>query len=462
MSGRDVVSLLPMLMVAGGAVATMLVAGFWRRHRLAQRVTVVGLALGFVSVLWIDSETPRHVTTLLVIDRFALLFMGLLTAASFTIAVLSTGYWDRKGGRVEEFYVLLQVAALGGMVLAASRHLVSFFLGLELLTVPLYPLIAYSRAEDRSIEAGVKYLVLAAGSAAILLFGMALLYAEAGTLEFGRLGGGLAPAGLALILVGVGFKLGVAPFHLWVPDVYEGAPAPVTALIATVSKGAMFAVLLRFLQMTGMTPSLEAALGVIAIASMALGNVSALLQDNVKRLLGYSSIAHLGYLLVALLAGGIDVAAYYLLAYFATVLGAFGVVMALSGRDRDADDLADYRGLYWRQPGAALVLVASFLSLAGLPITGGFLAKVFVVVSGLRSGLWMLVAALAVTSAVGVFYYLRVIVTVFRKVEEAPPSPRLSRAAGAVLGIVMGLLVWLGVWPEPFQRIMVSAAGALR
>ena len=349
----------------------------------------------------------------------------------------------------------------------------SFFLGLEVLSVALYALIGYERANSLGVEAALKYLVLAAASAAFLLFGMSLLYAESGDLGFAGIAKAYAahsavvlPAGLALLVVGIGFKLAVVPFHLWTPDVYQGAPAPVTALIATVSKGAMFALLLRLFRQLAPEPNSPAmfVFVMIAIASMFAGNLLALLQDNVKRMLAYSSIAHLGYLLVAFLAAGPlrdQAVAYYLTAYFVTTLGAFGVVTILSGTERDADRLADYRGLAWRRPWAALVMTAMLLSLAGIPLTAGFIGKFYVIAAGAASQMWMLLVILVINSAIGLFYYLRVVATMFMPAGAlAVTKPPMPLAAFA-LAVLTLLLVLFGIAPSLLLRDCGSGGDAL-
>jgi NADH-quinone oxidoreductase subunit N len=251
----------------------------------------------------------------------------------------------------------LLTAALGASVMVSNSHFASFFVGLETLNISLYALIAYPRKRLKAIEAGIKYLILAATSDAFLLFGMALVYAQVGTMDLTQLEllrnmsstSAILLTGLGMLIVGIGFKLAVAPFHMWTPDVYEGAPAPVTAFIATVSKGAMFAVLFRYLTPSNVqveTP-LFIVFSLIAIASMFVGNLLALLQTNVKRILAYSSIAHMGYLLVAFLASGttaITAVSYYLVAYFVTTLGAFGVIIVLSAVTKTRDRLDEYRG----------------------------------------------------------------------------------------------------------------------
>ena len=300
------------------------------------------------------------------------------------------GISQRHSETREELYVLLLVATLGSMVLVASSHFVSFFLGLEILSVALYALCAYLHTRSRSLEAGIKYLILAGSSSAFLLFGMALIYAQLGTMDLFRLATLLPDAqnsllvlgGLAFIVTGIGFKLGVVPFHLWAPDVYEGAPAPVTAFLATVSKGAIFALLLRYFYSSGAQQfrPVFVLFAIIAIASMLIGNLLALFQNNIKRILAYSSIAHMGYLLVAFEASGSaasEAIAFYLVAYFITTIGAFGVVTVLSAGERDADTLEDYAGLFWRRPMLASIFTLMLLSLAGIPVTAGFFAKFY-------------------------------------------------------------------------------------
>ena len=470
MSAGDVLSLAPLLVLGGAAVGVMLAAAFFRSHRLAVVLTLAALALAGAALAVAWPLAPRQITPLLLIDRVALFYTGLMLAAALFTVLFAFGYLEKNPvARREEYYVLLLTATLGAGVLVASNHFVSFFLGLELLSVSLFALVAYPRTPALCIEAGVKYLVLAGTSSAFLLLGMALVYAALGTLEFPRLvaaaAGGAAPgrlplAGVSLMLVGVGFKLSLVPFHLWAPDVYQGAPAPTAALVATVSKGAVFVLLLRNFGPLLAPPSaaLAAVLTVLALVSMFAGNWLALLQQNVKRLLAYSSIAHMGYLLVALLAGGrwAPVAvAVYLTAYFVTMLGAFGVVTVLSTRARDADAPEDYLGLAWRRPWLAGVFALMLLSLAGIPLTAGFVGKFLVLGSGVQARLWLLAAALAVNSAIGLFYYLRLIALLFRPPAGASaPGRPCGRLAGVALTALTLALVWLGVYPAPLLQLI--------
>jgi len=439
----------------------MLIIAVRRNHTLTMALTLLADAAAFAFLFVAVRSVPRRVAALVIMDGYSLFYMGLIFAASFVVVLLSYSYLENHREQCEEFYLVLLLATLGSAVLVASTHFVSFFLGLEILSVSLYVLIAYQRSSQRGIEAGVKYLILAAASSAFLLFGMALVYADLGTMELARLSlliSGKSPStlvlsGLAMIIVGVGFKLAVVPFHMWTPDVYEGAPAPVTAFIATVSKGGMFALLMRYFSQLGLhdSGSLFLLFAVVAVASMFAGNLLALLQTNVKRILAYSSIAHLGYLLVALLAGGsIGTAAvtYYLVAYFVTMLGAFGVVTMLSV-EREADALSDYQGLFWQRPWLAVVFAASLLSLAGIPLTAGFIGKFYIIAAGVGSALWWLVFILVVNSGIGLFYYLRIVVAMYKDAprEGQVTVPSLSLTGSVALAALTLLLVWLGVYP---------------
>jgi NADH-quinone oxidoreductase subunit N len=476
MNAADITALLPLIIIAVTSIVIMLVIAFYRDHRLTAVLTLAGIFLAAASLPFISTMAPRSITQLLIIDRYALYYMGLIFFAGFAVASLAYSYLDIHDGHHEEFYLLLLFATLGTAVLAASGHFVSLFLGIEILSVSLYALAAYLRHSDRSIEAGVKYLILAAVSSAFILFGMALIYAETGSMEFAQIASrattpgvrGLPfTAGIGMIVIGLGFKLAVVPFHMWTPDVYEGAPAPVTAFIATVSKGAVFALIVRYFSRVDIHAyrPLFVIFSVIAVSSMFAGNLLALLQRNVKRLLAYSSISHLGYLLVTLLASGplaVSAAAFYLAAYFVTTLGAFGVVTVLSNKDRDADSMDEYTGLAWRRPWLAGVFTAMLLSLAGIPLTAGFIGKFYVLVAGAGSSLWLLVLVLVINSAIGLFYYLRIIVAVYsHPEEEITAGPALSLSGSAVLAGLTIILVWLGVYPIPVIDIIKKTIQSL-
>ena len=272
------------------------------------------------------------------------------------------------------------------------------------------------------------------------------------------------------MLIGIGFKLGIVPFHMWTPDVYEGAPAPVTAFIATVSKGGVLGLLVRFfMEVDGLRyPVLVTILTIVAIASMFAGNLLALMQKNVKRILAYSSISHLGYILVAFMAGnqmGVEAVTFYLVAYFITTVGAFGVVAMLSDKNSDAELLEDYKGLLWRRPWTAAVFSAMLLSLAGIPLTAGLVGKFYVVAAGINDQQWLLVVMLVLNSAIGLYYYIKIIAVMFQQPEIEPEPrarlrPSIYVASVGTLAVLGLLLVYVGVYPtglvQLIQDVLVS------
>jgi NADH-quinone oxidoreductase subunit N len=480
MGRPDFVALLPLTVVAGTCVLVMIGIAIRRNHLVSMLVTVAGLGSAFGTLWPASAVAPRQVTPLLIIDGYGIFYIGLMLASTIIAAILAYGYLQRQQDQNEEFYVLLLLGTLGAQALVISDHFASFFLALELLSVSLYALSAYLRLRSLPLEAALKYLILAASSAAFLLFGMALLYAQTGSMSLGETAARLAfpggisrvyvSAALALFITGIGFKLGVVPFHLWTPDIYEGAPAPVGAWIATASKGSMFALLMRYFYGSWAHDwgGAYIVLSIIAIASMFAGNILALLQNNVKRILAYSSIAHLGYLLVAFQASqtfAVEAVTFYLVAYFITILGAFGVVTVVSPSERDADSIDDYRGLFWRRPALSLMFTAMLLSLAGIPLTAGFIGKFYIVAVASSARIWALVLILAVTSVIGLFYYLRIVIALYepgpRSAAVPRPLPAISIASEGVLWLLTILLIWFGVYPEQMLELIRSASSKL-
>lgn len=476
MSHADFAALLPLTIVSATAAFLMIAVAIRRNHKAAVTISLIGLAAALGSLALAASVLPRQVTSFFILDSYSFLYMAILLSAAAFVLLFAYDYLNCREELPEELYLLVLLATAGAMVLVASRNFASFFLGLELLSVALYAMIAYVRTESISIEAGIKYLVLAASSSSVLLFGLGLIYSESGSMELsqftttvtaGNANSSLLVTGLMLVLTGIGFKLAVVPFHLWTPDVYEGAPLPVTAFIATVSKGGMFAFLLRWFHVSSgeIAGAAGLVLSIIAIASMLTGNLLALRQTNVKRILAYSSIAHMGYLLVALLAGGMLGAAagtYYLAAYLVTILGAFGVMTVLSGPRREAASLDGYRGLFWRKPLVAATFTTMLLSLAGIPLTAGFLGKFYVLTAGAAASRWVLLFTLIVSSTVGLFYYLRIVVVMYAR--PADPGTmredsilRLPLPATIALAALTGLVFLLGVYPALFWNAIAAA-----
>ncbi|MFW6097319.1 MAG: NADH-quinone oxidoreductase subunit N [Chloroflexota bacterium] len=471
----DILALLPLLILALTPVVVMLGVAVVRSHRATFWLTMGGLVLALLSLVVAMEQIPRQVTPLLVIDGFALFFATVLLVTATVIALLSYRYWQACDCNPEEFYILLLLATLGSIVLVGSSHFASFFLGLEILSVSLYAMIAYTYDARFRIEAGLKYLILAAASSAILLFGIALLYAGTGTLSFADLAAGASNAPLALVMLGAGgivagvaFKLALVPFHLWTPDVYQGAPLPATTFIATVSKGGMFALVLRLFTQFGIGdyPMVVEGFAALAILSMLLGNLLALLQDNLKRMLAYSSIAHMGYLLVPFVAvnvSGQQAIAFYLVAYIASSLLGFGIMTVLSSWQNELEAVDDYRGLFWRNPWLAVGMAAALFSLAGLPPTVGLTGKFFLAAAGVEAAIWLPLLALIVGSVIGVFYYARVAIALFfsREEEETPPLLAMGTGNAAVLGVLAVIVVILGVYPMPLLRLIGAVMGRI-
>ena len=459
MSGADLVALLPLVVMGAVVLAVTLAAALFRRPQPG--LGLAGSVLALAALAPATLAAPRQVTALFVVDGTALLFMGLVLAATSAVLLLS-----RRRPADMATPVLLPLAALGAMAVVASGHFASFFLGLETLSIALVGLIVAPDGHARSLEAGIKYLVLAGLSSALLLFGIALVYLRFGTLAFAEIASRHGAAAdvvwlvaLALLVAGIGFKLSLVPFHLWAPDVYQGAPPPVAGFIAVVSKGAVFALLLRYFQAIGAAalPPTMTMIEVTAVASMLAGNLLALMQTDIRRLLGYSSIAHLGTLLVVLLLGGgfgVEAAAFYLVAYTVTTLGAFGVVTML-----ESSGEADYRGLIRRRPWLGCGFALMLLSLAGMPPTLGFFAKMAAMAAGIGAAAWPAVAALVVGSVIGLFYYLRVIVVMLGPAPggDAVEAPTAWPAA-AVVAVLATMLVWLGILPSPLLRLIHAAA----
>lgn len=469
MSTDEIKALSILTPTALAPVIIPLSVAFRRSHGATAFLSLTAFGVGIFLLTKAWGWQPLWVAQLLVMDKYSLFFIGLIYSAGIITALLSHGYLNRRAGNREEFYILVLLASIGSSVLASSAHMASFFLGVELLGVSLYGLVAYNRVSGWGMEAGIKYLVLAAVASGFLLFGMALVYAGAGSLSFSGIsrtlyssgsGSALLAIGSAMILIGVGFKLGLAPFHLWTPDVYEGAPAPVSAFIASVSKAGVFAVLLRYFTIYDMRMSgrVLLAVSVIAVASMLIGNILALLQNNVKRMLAYSSISHMGYVLAAFPASrdaALVSSLVYLFVYVVTTLAAFGVVSALSGAGGERDSLEDYRGLARERPWLAAVFTVALFSLAGIPLTAGFIGKFYVAAVGVGAGLWTIVSVLVLGSVISIYYYLKVVVIMFQDgTGRAFSGHSLAWTEGIALAAVSLAILFIGMYPAPLILLL--------
>jgi len=465
----EIIHLLPVIILAGGILIVLILIALRRHH-----ATTFFMAAGFMASALIAAFFTRPAPFVIIedlfrIDAFGYFYMVLILLTTLAVIVFSYFNLDHffPEKRKEEFYPLLMTASLGAVMMTFSIHFISFFVSLEVLSVSLYGLIAYHRTRPEAIEAGLKYLILAALSTAMMLMGMALVYAVSGSMAFSSLwdsGPGSPPlmltGGIALIITGIGFKLAAVPFHIWTPDVYEGASSPVTAFIASVSKGSVVAVLIHFFFMADLyeIKSIVLIFTLISLLSMIIGNLLALLQNNVKRILAYSSIAHFGYLLVAVIAGGstgASAATFYLVTYMITIVSAFGLITLISSSEEEATDIEDYRGLYWRKPFLAAAFSFSLLSLAGIPLTAGFIGKFLVLLAGAGVAKWLLAIVLVLSSVIGLYYYLRLIVVMIRPGDEsqkdilpAPVYGRIWIGGSLVLFVLILLILWLGVFPQ--------------
>jgi NADH-quinone oxidoreductase subunit N len=469
MTETDFLCLAPLLVIALAPVVIMIIISVIRNYDVVYGFSVLSLLFAFASVFFIVPAIPHSIEPLFIIDIYSLFFLGIIILTALFVTLLSYDYIRKLQGVREEYYIILFTSTLGASLLAVSNHFVLFFLGLETLSISLYILIAFQRSKDSSIEAGIKYLILASVSSAFLLFGMALIYTALGTMQFSGIVsaltryGQLSPlliSGFGMMMVGIGFKLALVPFHMWTPDVYQGAPAPVTAYIATVSKGAVMAVLIRFFfDIRGFENQyIFLVISGIAILSMFVGNLLAIRQKNIKRLLAYSSIANMGYLIIILLTGtekGIQASIFYLVSYFITTIGAFGVISLLSTCQHEAEKIEDYRGLFWKRTWIAIVFTLSMLSLAGIPVTAGFIAKFYVIYEGMKAGLMVLVFSMVINSVIGLYYYLRVITTMFSASTETE-LPALSLTGNFTLFLIaLGILI-LGVYPGWLINIIMK------
>jgi len=466
---------LPLILCGGGVVLLLLAMALFRRSRGHSLLAAGTLLATLVAALRVPVLPQVNLGLLLTWDPLAR--FGLVLAAAAGLAGLAlggrpgAGERDREG---DEFPLLVVVAVFGAGAMVCARHLGGFFLGLETLGAALFALVGFPLSL-RSLEAAVKYLVLASVAAAFFLFGAALIFAQQGSLLLDRLlpaGGTIPPlttAGLTLVLAGVAFKLALVPFHLWVADVYQGAPLPATALVATLSKGAAGVFLVRLVAVTPPAGGrgLTSALALLAVLSMLGGNLLALRQRNLKRLLAYSSIAQLGYLVVALTTPGprgVTAALLTLIVYTVAVFGALAVLHRLDPGEAAEADLESVRGLYWRRPVLGAVFTLFLLSLAGVPLTAGFIGKWAILTAGFTR--WPLLLVLLAGSVIGFYYYLRVVRVMAAEPRAAgegePPLPaRASPGSGPALVLAALLLLWLGILPGVWWHWLARIAVAL-
>jgi len=469
----DLLPALPEIFVLGMACAILLVDVFSNNRNTSYVLTLATL-LGAASITAFTS-VPQVQTTFggqFIDDAMGDVLKLFAYLAAMTAVVYSRNYLGERGLFKGEFFVLALFAVLGMMVMISANHFLVLYVGLELLSLALYAMVALQRESKQATEAAMKYFVLGALASGLLLYGMSMLYGLTGTLELPRMAailqGGvkddvILAFGIVFIVAGLGFKLGVAPFHMWVPDIYQGAPSAVTLFIGSAPKLAAFAFTMRLL-VDGLHPAVgdwQGMLAIMAVLSLAIGNLAAIMQTNIKRMLAYSTISHMGFLLLGILTGtfaGYSAAMFYAIAYVLMSLGSFGLVVYLSQNGHEAEHLDDFKGLNSRHPWLAALMAILMFSMAGIPPFVGFYAKLSILQSLVGAGfLWLAVVAV-MFSLIGAFYYLRVVKILYFDAPRAD-APAMTPAFDiqALLSANGLAVLLLGILPQPLITLCTYA-----
>jgi NADH-quinone oxidoreductase subunit N len=467
----------PELCLFGAAIVIVMMKSLVRHnkrvHDIALAISVIGIiAAGvFTWKQWTfvnggDHRPYEALAGMVAVDGFGVFMRSIILGATLLAVLVSNGYLKREQLEGPEYFALMLCSATGMVLMTSANDLVTVFLSLEILSIALYVLAAFDRRRITSQEAGLKYFLLGSFSSAILLYGIALTYGGTGTTNLTQIAQYLARTtiiddgvlllGVVLMLVGLGFKVGAAPFHMWTPDVYQGAPTPVTTFMASATKAAAFAAMLRILvgAFDLYRVDWRPAIAGLAILSLFVGSVAALVQTDVKRMLAYQSISHAGYILIGVQAAtikGTSAALFYIAVYAIMITGAFAVVTVIARSGDDRHSLAEYRGLSNVRPGLAGLLTLFLLAQAGVPLTGGFIAKLTVFSAAVDAGQYWLALIGMLTAVIGAFVYLRIILTMYapEEGEEAPPGPRIRVDAGTgiALAITATMIILIGIVP---------------
>lgn len=490
LSASDFYYLLPELVLTGGSLILLGADAMLRgsNRRLLTWLTLLTLAATAVALVPFADTSVVVARGLIAVDTFAFFFKIVFVFAAAITVLMSAPYLEVERARPGEYYFLILCATLGMMIMAGGVDLITIFIGLETMAVSFYVLAGYLKPDRRSNEAAVKYYLLGAFSLGLLLYGMSLLYGLTGTTQLRQIatalasgkGGVLLALACILLVAGVGFKIAAVPFHMWAPDVYEGSPTPVAAFLSVGSKAASFAMLLRIF-VEGLPAFSAGGLGtwfgvplgwttffyVLSIVTMTVGNLAALTQSNMKRLLAYSSIAHAGYVLIGVVAissgsiRGITATLIYLFIYAFMQLGAFAIVVMMRRGEIIGDELKDLSGLLSRHPPAAIALLIFMLSLGGIPPTAGFMGKFWVFGAAIEAGyIWLAVIGV-LNSAVSLYYYVRVIVFMWIKEETVGSTPVLSPALAVVLIVAVAGTLFFGMYPAPLFEFAEASAATL-
>ncbi len=470
----DLATALPELILAIGAMALLMLGVFTRRE---QGGMILLLAVGVLAAAGIAVAAGSGTETLFhdsfIVDPFARLMKLLTLIGAGAALLMSADYWRRSGGLKFEYPVLILLASTGMMMMISANDLIALYVGLELQSLALYVIAAFRRNSVLSSEAGVKYFVLGALSSGMLLYGASLIYGFTGATDFANIAAAVQPSeqnlglifGLVFLMAGFAFKISAVPFHMWTPDVYQGAPTPVTAFFAAAPKLAAMALTVRVLvtAFPSATEEWQQIVTFLAIASMALGSFAAIGQRNIKRLMAYSSIGHMGYALIGLAAGseeGVQGLIVYLAIYLAMTLGTFACILAMRREGRMVEDIEELSGLSRTQPLLAFMLAMLLFSLAGIPPLAGFFAKFYVFLAAIQAGLYALAVIGVLLSVVGAYYYLRIVKLMYFDAPAARFEPMPASLAG-VLGVSGIFTLLYFVYPAPLVAVAGAAAKSL-
>ncbi|RWB58986.1 NADH-quinone oxidoreductase subunit N [Mesorhizobium sp.] len=469
---QSILASLPEIVVVTGACILLILGQFVRKgqqHFLVWGSVAIVLIAAFATLMLADEVRPAY-SGMFIADRFAVFFKVVFYLATVLTFLLSRKYAEIEGIESSEYYVLLLLALSGMMIMASATDLLSIYVGLELMVLCTYVLTGFLRRQQRSNEAALKYVILGGVSTGIFLYGVSLVYGLVGTTQLDRMaaavtGGPLDPGlllAVVFIVAGLAFKVGAVPFHMWVPDVYEGAPTTITAFMSVGPKAAGFAVILRvFLNPLVAASNAWIIVAVIAAATMALGSFVALVQENFKRLLAYSSIAHAGFAMFGVAAGGADGVAsvmLYLLIYAFMNLGIFGTVIMMRNGNFSGEVIEDYAGFAKSHRGLALLMLLYLFSLAGIPPTAGFFAKFYVLVALVERGFVMLAVIAVLLSAVAAYFYIRIVMVIYMREPEGAFVPALTPSVRATLAFTAAGTIGIGLFPAWFLRLAQHAA----
>jgi NADH-quinone oxidoreductase subunit N len=461
----DLIALAPVLVLSVFAMG-VLVLDLWagKNKTLLMFISLVGLLMTAISAFAKHPLPAFAFTDSYIVDHLSIFFICIFTISSALTILLSFEYNERKGIKAGEYYALILLCTVGMIILASSTDLIMIFLGIEIVSICLYVLAGFRRDDPVSNEAALKYFLLGAFATGFLLYGMTLIYGSTGSTNLFKIAGfiktegaqsnPLILMGIVLLVIGFGFKVAAVPFHMWAPDVYQGSPTPVTAFMAVGPKAAAFAAFFRVFTeaIPDISLSWEILLCIIAVLSMFVGNLGAIMQTNIKRMLAFSSISHAGYLLIAVIAKSSLAGSgllFYMLAYAFTTFGAFGIIILLGKKEEENLELENYSGLAYKHPILALSMTVFLLSLGGLPPFAGFVAKFYIFSAAIEEGFVTLVVIAVLNSAISFYYYLKVVVFMYMKEPES--EFQISLTPMTLFVVIVGIIgtVELGIFPDP-------------